>query len=140
MLMLTRRFPYTLEYTSLDLNLSIVVELVDSLLEDSGSLVHLFLCTCPVLIINSVSDCWENGRFIARPLIWREEDVLELGTFWKLEITLITLPGQEGEFNVSLTPPPSSKSSRCFSKLAIRLLWLILLMAITLLSCPPFAE
>lgn len=53
------------------------------------SFVYCGVGALPIVVLDGVTDCGEESAVVARPLLWREEDVLELLTVLELEILLV---------------------------------------------------
>lgn len=63
-----------------------MVQLPDSLPKDPRDLINLLLGSSPVTSINRVAYAREESLVIARPKLWREDDVFELCAVWELHL------------------------------------------------------
>lgn len=56
----------------------IAYKLVTSLAQDLGTLINSCLRCRPIILIHRVTDSREERLVIARPLLWRKDDMFEL--------------------------------------------------------------
>lgn len=94
-----------------------VNEHVARVVDDVGNAVDPILGERPVAGVEAISDSREDRGVVASPEFWSEDDMAELGAVGDLVVvSWISLSREKPE----LTPPPSSRSKRFVSKLAIR--------------------